>query len=88
MAGNLKPKKIGYSLALVAGIVYLVCAILVAVAPTWTVNFFGALFHGIDITQIARTPVSLASTVLGLVEIVVIGYLIGWVFGVIYNKIK
>ena len=86
MAENLKPKSVGYSLALVAGIVYLACAILVALAPTWTVNVFGALFHGIDITQIARTPVPLTSTILGLIEIVVMGYLVGWLFGAVYNK--
>ena len=86
MAENLKPKSVGYSLALVAGIVYLACAILVAIAPTWTVNVFGALFHGIDITQIARTPVPLTSTILGLIEIVVMGYLVGWLFGAVYNK--
>ena len=86
MAGDLKPKSVGYSLALVAGIVYLACAILVAIAPTWTVNVFGALFHGIDISQITRAPVPLTTTILGLVEIVVMGYLVGWLFGAVYNK--
>jgi len=86
MADRLNAKRVGYSLAAVSGIVYLACAILVAIAPSWTVGFFGALFHGIDITQIARTPVPLGSTVLGLVEIVVLGYVVGWLYAKIYNK--
>jgi len=86
MADRLNAKRVGYSLAAVSGIVYLACAILVAIAPSWTVSFFGALFHGIDITQIARTPVPLGSTVLGLVEIVVLGYVVGWLYAKIYNK--
>ena len=86
MTDKLNAKRVGYSLAAVSGIVYLACAILVAIAPSWTVGFFGALFHGIDITQIARTPVPLGSTVLGLVEIVVLGYVVGWLYAKIYNK--
>ena len=86
MTDKLNAKRVGYSLAAVSGIVYLACAILVAIAPSWTVGFFGALFHGIDITQIARTPVPLGSAVLGLVEIVVLGYVVGWLYAKIYNK--
>ena len=86
MREKLNKKRVAYSLAFVFGIVYLVCAILVAIAPFWTLNVFGALFHGIDITQIARTSVSLTSTILGLIEVIVIGYMIGWLFGYFYNK--
>lgn len=88
MAEKISSKRVAYSLALVAGIVYLACAILVAIAPTWTVNIFGALFHGIDISQIARAPVPLTSTILGLIEIIVIGYLVGWLFGAVYNRLN
>jgi hypothetical protein len=88
MADKLNAKRVGYSLAAVAGIIYLVCAILVAVAPVWTVSFFGALFHGIDITQIAVAPVSLANTILGLIEIIVLGFVAGWLFVKVYNSLK
>jgi len=86
MAEKLNKKRVAYSLAVVFGAVYLACAILVAIAPAWTVSFFGALFHGIDIAQIARTPVPLGSAVLGFIEIVVIGYLVGWLFAAVYNR--
>ncbi len=87
MAEKISPKRVGYSLAAVAGVIYVVCAILVAIAPLWTVSFFGALFHGIDISKIATTP-DLGKTVLGFVEIVVLGWLAGWFFAKVYNSAR
>ncbi len=87
MADKLNTRKVSYSLAVVAGIVYLVCAVLVAVAPVLTVNLFGALFHGIDISKISTTP-SLGRTILGLIEIVILGFVVGWLFAKIYNSVK
>ena len=88
MVEKLSPKGIAYSLAIVAGVVYIVCAIFVAIVPTWTVSTFGALFHGIDISKIARDTVPISSTIAGLIEIIVLSLIIGWRFTVVYNNIK
>ena len=80
--------KFGLALASVAGLAYVVCAILIAIAPESTVNLFGSLFHGIDINKIASDSISLGRTVLGFIEIIVLGYIAGWLFGKIYNKLK
>ena len=88
MAEMLKPSKVAYSLATVTGIIYLLCAMLVAIAPTWTVNTFGALFHGIDVSKIARDTVPVTSTIIGLIEIFILSLSVGWLFAVIYNKFK
>lgn len=88
MVDKLSPKRVALSLAIVAAIVYIVCAILVAINATWTVNTFRALFHGIDISQIARTSVPIGSTILGLIEIFVLGLIVGWLFAKIYNSIN
>ena len=88
MAEKWNEKKVAFSLAIVAGIVYIVCAILVAIAPVWTVNTFGALFHGIDISQIARESVPLGNTITGLVEIVVLALIVGWLFAKVYNSMN
>ena len=85
---KLSEKRVALSLASVSGIVYIVCAILIAISPEWTMASFGALFHGIDISKIARSPVPLGSTVLGFVEIVVFALIVGWLFAKIYNSIK
>ncbi len=88
MADKLSPKRVALSLASVAGIIYIVCAILVAIAPAWTVNTFGALFHGIDISKIARASVPITSTILGLIEIIILALIVGWLFAKIYNSIR
>jgi len=87
MGDNLDAKKIGLALAIVAVIAYVACAILVAIAPLATVNVFGALFHGIDISKISTTP-TLGRTIVGLIEIFILGYILGWLFGVVHNRIK
>lgn len=88
MVDKLNTKKVAYSLATVSGIAYIVCALLVAVAPEGTLSFFGALFHGIDITKIAATNLTIGSTILGFVEIIVLSYLLGWLFAITYNKLR
>jgi len=55
--------------------------------PNQTLNLFASLFHGIDITQIATTP-TLANTAIGFVEIIALALIIGWLFAIIYNKVR
>ena len=87
MSGNLSPKRIANTLAVTVGIVSLVCYILILVAPAGTISFFGAIFHGIDISSITKT-ISLAYGLLGVVEAIVLGWIIGWLFAKIYNSLK
>lgn len=85
---KLKPTTTGYALASVAGIVSLVCLLLIIVAKNFTINLFGAIFHGIDLSQIAADNITINSVILGFVEVVVIGFILGWLFAKIYNKFK
>lgn len=88
MNGKLNAKKVAVSLAAVSAILYIACALLIVVAPDFTLNLFSNLFHGIDITQIAGQPVSFGSTLLGLVEIIAYALIAGALFAWIYNKLK
>ena len=88
MGDKLKPKATGYAIASVAGIVSLVCLLLVVIAKDFTINLFGAIFHGIDLKQIAADNITLGSAILGFVEVVLIGFILGWLFAIIYNKLK
>ena len=85
MTNALNPKIVALSLASVAGILYILCALFVAIVPQASLNFFAAIFHGIDITQIKQTDISFGSTLLGLVEIVVYSFIAGWLFAAVYN---
>jgi len=87
MAEKLNAKRVSLSLAVVAGIISIVCALLIAVAPQFTINLFGAIFHGIDISQITK-PITFGNAVFGTIEAIVIALIAGWLFASIYNKIK
>ena len=84
MAEKLNPKVVSLSLAGIATILSLLCALLIAVAPEATLKFFGSIFHGMDITKIAQ-PVTLSGVLTGLIAIIIIAFVTGWLFAVIYN---
>ncbi|MDP3026246.1 MAG: DUF5676 family membrane protein [Nanoarchaeota archaeon] len=88
MSDKLNTKRVALSLASVSAILYIACALLIAIAPDFTTGLFSKVFHGIDITQIADTSISLGSTLIGLVEIIIYALIAGWLFVFIYNKLK
>ena len=88
MISKLNEKKVALSLALTSGIIYIVCAVLIAILPTGTMKAFGFLFDGIDINKISSTSVSFTSTILGLIEVVALSLVAGYIFAMIYNKRK
>ena len=84
MANKLNPKVVSFSLVIVSAILSLVCALLLVLAPEASLNFFGSIFHGIDMTKIAAS-VTVSGVLTGLVAIVIIAFVAGWLFAVIYN---
>jgi len=84
---KLNPKKVSLSLAATSGIVSAACALLIAVAPQFTVNLFGAVFHGIDLSNIQKT-MTISSAILGTMEVIVFALIVGWLFAKIYNSFK
>lgn len=84
MANELNPKVLSFSLASASGILSLLCALLLAIAPEATLKFFGSIFHGADITKIA-SPVTVSGVIIGLIAVVIVSFVSGWVFSVTYN---
>lgn len=84
MTNKLNPKVVSFSLVVVSAILSLICALLIALAPKVTLKFFGSIFHGADITKIA-TSVTISGVLTGLVAIVIVAFVTGWLFAVIYN---
>ena len=83
----LNPKVVSLSLASVFGIVYIVCALLFALFPLGMMVATSTLFHGFNMMAIAGTNMMLGSVVLGLIEMVILGLLVGWLFAVVYNAL-
>ena len=84
---KLNAKRVSLSLAAVSGILSAVCALLIAAAPKFTVNLFGAIFHGVDLTKIQKT-MTFSDAILGTIEVVVLALIVGWLFAKIYNTFK
>ncbi len=79
-----KPWVTGAALAVTAGIVYLVCALAVALFPDGTLAFFSTWAHGVDLTLVRRPaakPLTAEEWIYGFVSIVVASYLAGALFG-------
>lgn len=75
----------GKALAATSGILYAACVALIAIWPAATMDLFAKMFHGIDITKIAGAPAGLDGVLLGFVQIIVYGFLAGWIFAKAYN---
>ncbi len=87
MANKLNPKLVSFSLAAVSAILSLLCALLLAIAPQATLGFFGSIFHGMDIAKIA-TSVTVSGVITGLVAIIIVAFVTGWLFAITYNYLS
>ena len=88
MKERLSVKRTANALAVTAGIISLVCYLLILITPAGTVNFFGAIFHGIDMSKIAVESVSIGNGMLGVIEAIILGWIMGGLFAKIYNSMS
>ncbi len=77
--------KTANSLAITTAIVYLVCILLVWIAPEFTASVGSYLFHGIDISRlvVART---FSYSLISLITGTIVSWLIGALFAAVYNR--
>ena len=87
MENELKPWKVGVALGIVFVIISFICALLFAFAPETTLNLADNIFHGIDLNPITKS-LSWTGVVIGLIEVFIIGFVGGWLFGLIYNTVN
>lgn len=71
--------------AVLVAVVYVVCALFVAVLPDLSLAVAGSWFHGIDLESI-WTGTPRGNFVLGLVSAVVLSWLGAWAFARVYNR--
>ena len=81
---RLNPKMVSLSLAAVSALLSLLCAMSIALAPDFSMRFFGSIFHAIDLTKIAA-PMTLSGVATGLLAITVSAFVAGWLFATTYN---
>ena len=82
----LNPNRLGPAFAVAAGLFYLGCVTIMAIAGKATlVGFFNGLFHGLDLSPILMERVSVWVTVMGFINTVILSWLFGALIAVVYN---
>lgn len=79
-----KPWVRGAALAVTVGVVYVLCAVAVALFPDGTLAFFNTWLHGVDLTLVKRPatkPLTAGEWAYGFVSAVAAGYLAGALYG-------
>lgn len=80
------PWRIGFAVGSTFGLIYLACAIVMATVPREVaIRFYNNLTHGIDVSTLIVWDVPLWHVPLGLIQIIVIGWLIGSTATALYN---
>ena len=84
---KLNQKAVALALATVSGLLSLICVIFIKLIPAQTMNFFGWLIHMNKLADIVGSrEVMLGNGVAGIITFFALGYVIGWLFAVLYNK--
>lgn len=83
----LKEVPFANALAVLMGVVYVLCALFVAVLPDLFKAVAVSWFHGIDLEAIWTGGLR-GNFLLGLGSTVVLSWLGGWVFAWVYNKLS
>lgn len=82
-----EPNVTANAIAVTVGVLYVICRVLVLLAPDLFLAITGTWFHGIDISKIAATSAAAdpGSFVLGLITSAGGAWLVGYLFAYIYN---
>ncbi len=87
MHTSLHPHASGIGCAISIGAIYLACVILYLIMPQQLITLAQYMFHGIDITKISGSSMSFGSVILGFIEVLILSYIVGWLYVIVYNKV-
>lgn len=82
---KLYPAKLGVAAAVTAGLLWVVCSLLVLALPGGMINMSGHMVHA-DLSQMSWT-LTFVGFLLGLVIWSVVAYITGWLIGMVYNML-
>lgn len=87
MKNELDARRVAYASALIAGIFSIVCLGIIAIFGNSGTMFMGYIFHGLDISKIAVTNISWGGSIIGVIEVILIAFIGGWLFAKVYNAL-
>ena len=87
---KLNPWVMGAALTITFVVVYALCAAAFAIAPTATIDFFNAWFHGLNLAglQVGAKPFTFGVLLYGVAGIAVVAFVCGAVFAASYNLLR
>ncbi len=85
MKSKLSIRGIAIGSAIITAIFYIVCFLIVLIFGDASLKFFQLFVHGIDLTSLATTP-DILGGILGLIISIIVAYMSGWIFAIVYNK--
>ena len=83
---RLSLRRMGFAVASTSAVLYVGCAFVMMTVPQQTaVRFFNSVLHGVDVTSIIRWHMPWWEMVVGVLEVFIMGWLIGATVAVFYN---
>lgn len=84
--GVINVKRFGFAWGTTSALLYIGCAVVMAVSGREaTIFLFNSMMHGIDVSSVIRMSVPVGEMVLGIVQVFILGWLIGATIASIYN---
>jgi len=84
---ELDKNKFSLAAAGTMGIVYVVCAVFIKLAPDFALQLFGWLVHLVNVDKFAGdVAITAVGLIIGLVQILVYAYIGAWIFAWLHNK--
>ncbi len=78
--------RLALAFGVTAAILYLGCiAVVMSVSREVTIHFFNSLLHGFDVSSVIRTHMSWGEMGIGIIEVFILGWLVGAVIASVYN---
>ncbi|MCB9838190.1 MAG: hypothetical protein H6813_02530 [Phycisphaeraceae bacterium] len=79
-------KRLGFALGSACGIFYAGCVFVMLTAPKDAViRFFNSIMHGWDVEPIMRWDMPWWESIIGVIEITILGWLFGALIATLYN---
>ena len=86
MTDTLSVKRFGFALGATSALLYLGCVFVMLTASREDViGFFNSMMHGVNIEPIMRWDMPWWEAVIGVIEIFILGWLVGAVIAAFYN---
>lgn len=84
---ELNKKEFSLAAAGTMGIVYIICAVFVAIAPNFAIKLFGWLVHLVNVVKFAGdVKITVGGFLAGLVQILVYTFIGAWLFAWLHNR--